>query len=249
MIKFFRHIRQTLIMENKTSKYLKYALGEIVLVVIGILIALQINNWNIKRLDHDKQYKYLIEIKNNLNSDVLKIEEVLDFNQTKDTLITESIKMLDVKKTIPGPQIFGSQLDILGSYDKFRPNDLGFKNLISADNISLIENDSLRKLLLEYYSFDFETGVQRRVEELTRKFIDYLLPKITTKEQFLNRNNVELDLPSNNDVYLKNDQQLIAYLELMQVVSRFQNNLLIDKKSAIERLIDQVQIVLKHSKW
>ena len=49
MIKFFRHIRQSLIMENKTSKYLKYAIGEIVLVVIGILIALQINNWNESR--------------------------------------------------------------------------------------------------------------------------------------------------------------------------------------------------------
>jgi hypothetical protein len=59
MIKLFRHIRQTLIMENKTGspteapakvgKYLKYAIGEIVLVVIGILIALQINNWNEQR--------------------------------------------------------------------------------------------------------------------------------------------------------------------------------------------------------
>lgn len=46
MIKFFRHIRKNLLMENKTSKYLKYAIGEIILVVIGILIALQINNWN-----------------------------------------------------------------------------------------------------------------------------------------------------------------------------------------------------------
>ncbi len=46
MIKFFRHIRQRLLTENKTGKYFKYAIGEIVLVVIGILIALQINNWN-----------------------------------------------------------------------------------------------------------------------------------------------------------------------------------------------------------
>tara|TARA_R110002096_G_scaffold43646_4_gene117806 strand:- start:762 stop:1133 length:372 start_codon:yes stop_codon:yes gene_type:complete len=46
MIKFFRKIRQNLIMENKTGKYIKYAIGEIVLVFIGILIALQINNWN-----------------------------------------------------------------------------------------------------------------------------------------------------------------------------------------------------------
>ena len=49
MIKFFRHIRKNLLMENKTSKYFKYAIGEIILVVIGILIALQINNWNEQR--------------------------------------------------------------------------------------------------------------------------------------------------------------------------------------------------------
>ena len=46
MIKFFRHIRKDLMEQNKTSRYLKYAIGEIILVVIGILIALQINNWN-----------------------------------------------------------------------------------------------------------------------------------------------------------------------------------------------------------
>lgn len=49
MIKFFRKIRQNLLMENKNWKYLKYAFGEIILVVIGILIALQINNWNDER--------------------------------------------------------------------------------------------------------------------------------------------------------------------------------------------------------
>lgn len=46
MIKFFRKIRQNLLMENKTGKYLKYAFGEIILVMIGILLALQVNNWN-----------------------------------------------------------------------------------------------------------------------------------------------------------------------------------------------------------
>ena len=46
MIKFFRHIRRSLIQKNQMGKYFKYAIGEILLVVIGILIALQINNWN-----------------------------------------------------------------------------------------------------------------------------------------------------------------------------------------------------------
>ena len=55
MIKFFRNIRKNLLSEGKTSKYLKYAIGEIVLVVIGILIALQINNWNENRKTRVKE--------------------------------------------------------------------------------------------------------------------------------------------------------------------------------------------------
>ena len=64
MIKFFRKIRQNLLMENKTGKYFKYAFGEIVLVVIGILIALQINNWYGKQVNNDKQDRYLESIVN-----------------------------------------------------------------------------------------------------------------------------------------------------------------------------------------
>ena len=70
MIKFFRHIRQNLIMENKTRKYLKYAVGEIVLVVIGILIALQVNNWNEKRKENAEFKVTLEQIYNSLKFDV-----------------------------------------------------------------------------------------------------------------------------------------------------------------------------------
>ena len=64
MIKFFRHIRRSLINQNKMGKYFKYAIGEIILVVIGILIALQINNWNQNRLNEDLEslyYKRLLD--------------------------------------------------------------------------------------------------------------------------------------------------------------------------------------------
>jgi len=59
MIKFFRKIRYDLMEKNKTGKYLKYAIGEIVLVVIGILIALQINNWNEERKTNSKERRML----------------------------------------------------------------------------------------------------------------------------------------------------------------------------------------------
>ncbi|GLU45473.1 hypothetical protein Musp01_30970 [Muricauda sp. NBRC 101325] len=58
MIKFFRNIRKTLLNEGKTSKYLKYAVGEIILVVIGILIALHINNWNENRKIQKEQHSH-----------------------------------------------------------------------------------------------------------------------------------------------------------------------------------------------
>lgn len=77
MIKFFRKIRQNLLMENKTGKYLKYALGEIVLVVIGIMIALQINNWNENRKFTYAQNIFLNGIKADLQNDKEFIEEVL----------------------------------------------------------------------------------------------------------------------------------------------------------------------------
>ncbi len=70
MIKFFRKIRQKLLSENKFGKYLTYAIGEIVLVVIGILIALQINNWNEKQKLAEKTQEYYGQLLDDLKSDI-----------------------------------------------------------------------------------------------------------------------------------------------------------------------------------
>ena len=74
MIKFFRKIRQNLLMENKTGKYFKYAIGEIVLVVIGILIALQINNWNENQKKTVLESQYLIRLKEEAKWNIQQIE-------------------------------------------------------------------------------------------------------------------------------------------------------------------------------
>jgi len=77
MIKFFRKIRQKMLTENKFSKYLLYAIGEIVLVVIGILIALQINNWNEERKLENMGKVYVGEIYTDLENEILNINEIL----------------------------------------------------------------------------------------------------------------------------------------------------------------------------
>ena len=80
MIKFFRNIRKTMLNKGKTSKYFKYALGEIILVMIGILLALQVNNWNEERRNRIKEKAIL----NELHKDFKKnLEDFLPVKQNK----------------------------------------------------------------------------------------------------------------------------------------------------------------------
>jgi hypothetical protein len=79
MIKFFRKIRQNLLMENKTGKYFKYAIGEILLVVIGILIALAINNWNEKRKELNQTVELLKNMMLDLKADISNLESDINY--------------------------------------------------------------------------------------------------------------------------------------------------------------------------
>ena len=82
MIKFFRKIRQNLIIQGKTGSYLRYAIGEIILVVIGILIALQVNDLNELRKQNNFEIEVLKEIRTNLKADLVEIRadlELMDF--------------------------------------------------------------------------------------------------------------------------------------------------------------------------
>ena len=81
MIKFFRQIRQNLLMENKTSKYFKYALGEIILVVIGILIALQINNWNEVTNQIKEEEETLVSLEEELKNNIAILNTSLERNK------------------------------------------------------------------------------------------------------------------------------------------------------------------------
>ncbi|HCE53559.1 MAG TPA: hypothetical protein DER05_00565 [Lutibacter sp.] len=110
MIKLFRNIRQNLLNEGKTTKYFKYAIGEIVLVVIGILIALQINNWNQERQNRNINNRLLIKIENELQLNINRLTYLIQFengyenrikrNDTLLSILTKSVSPNDVDKVI-----------------------------------------------------------------------------------------------------------------------------------------------------
>ena len=102
MIKFFRNIRKNLVNEGKTSKYLKYALGEIVLVIIGILMALQINNWNENRKEQKLELYLLNQIKTDIQSDSSLIGNYIMLTHGKTLQAKRLRKAVEKKATSRG---------------------------------------------------------------------------------------------------------------------------------------------------
>ncbi|WP_018126912.1 DUF6090 family protein [Balneola vulgaris] len=153
MIKFFRKIRQKLLSDNKFSKYLVYAIGEIVLVVIGILIALQINNWNEANKNREKEALLLTEMKSNLNEDRKDLEYNIhnnqlriEYNEVIKTVIEEKIPYSDTLKPYFG--------NIFGNF-QLSENTSTWENLKSV-GLDLISNDSLRYSISNLYSNKYE---------------------------------------------------------------------------------------------
>ncbi len=163
MIKFFRHIRKDLMEKNKTGKpalpagrYLKYAIGEIVLVVIGILIALSINNWNERRKIENQGKEYTGEIYGDLKKEVSNLngivsglqkqydatENALTIFESRDHMIKDSLEFTN--KLWAAEKIFIVQRD-QNTFDKLRTSGLS----------GIIKNDSLINLLDTFYkNFD-----------------------------------------------------------------------------------------------
>ena len=99
MIKFFRRIRQQLLTENKFSKYMLYAIGEIVLVVIGILIALQLNNWNSNRIQKQKESLLLNALNEEFKSNKMQLDSVLTKHKYSMKSVEYLMSRLPIKNT------------------------------------------------------------------------------------------------------------------------------------------------------
>ena len=150
MIKFFRSIRQTLIMENppdhrragKTSKYLKYGIGEIVLVVIGILIALQINTWNQYRLDKAYEQKMLHELVEDLKQDTSYLNG--QFGRIK--RFEESVDMV-----LNDPQSLKNEGSLFLFGGVYFVQNTKAMETIKSGYVQIPFNDNLRKQINTHY--------------------------------------------------------------------------------------------------
>ena len=149
MIRSFRTIRQSLLAQDRVTRYLTYAVGEIVLVVIGIFLALQLNNWNAERKEHSKELGLLAEMRSNLQADLKDCRYNIRTNQRLLRGNEAVLKHLEERTPfhdslrIHYGNLFGSTV--------LTANTSAFDNLRSI-GFDLIRNDSLRRSITSLYS-------------------------------------------------------------------------------------------------
>lgn len=150
-MKIFRNIRFQHLGENKTRHYALYAIGEIVLVVIGILIALQINNWNQAKKDNNALNEYLIKIKSHTKEDLYKLDSISRGRQQIAELCKKArVSILDKTEDENLILFMSSGFAFADLY--FKPNAGGYEALKNSDYFGKINNTPLDSLLTKYHS-------------------------------------------------------------------------------------------------
>ncbi|NNK79857.1 MAG: hypothetical protein HKO93_00035 [Flavobacteriales bacterium] len=171
MIKFFRKIRQRLLSESKFSKYLLYAIGEIALVMIGILLALQVNNWNELRKERGREVGFLHGLKTDLLADQRQLDYIIERRTEK---VANAIALLKEVPLRTHQEVFAadSMIGRLFGWVEFVPQRNTFDELVSSGNLSIISNDSIKNMLLGLKQLqDYDHTYS---EHMRREFDHYL---------------------------------------------------------------------------
>lgn len=147
MIKFFRQVRQRLLSENKFSRYLLYAIGEILLVVVGILIALNINNSNELKKQRAQELNYLKNIKTDLQLNIAHLDNYIESRQTAINSANEIIAHYE-GKPIADLKVFSRHTVNIYTGRKFFQINNTYQELINSGNLALISNDLIKGTLL-----------------------------------------------------------------------------------------------------
>jgi hypothetical protein len=161
--------------KNKTGKYLKYALGEIILVVVGILIALSINNWsNNRELRHTEQ-AYLLSLQSEFKTNLSEVNSTISKNKEIMNDIEKLLTLFDsnVRDTISDKGISDIMYSVFGNSVSYQPSKGVLTDIISSGNLNLIQNEQLRQHLASFEStleiFELQkNGINSAKEEMIR---------------------------------------------------------------------------------
>jgi len=167
MIKFFRHIRKQLLSENKTAKYFKYAIGEIILVMVGILLALQVSNWNQDRKDRISERKLLDNIHRDFVQNKVKFDTIKAVNYRNLTNLDSIVALLPIDSIMW--QKSRKFRDALKT-ETYNPYSSTVDALINSNSLELIQDQELQRYLVSWKDvlldyLEEETGYMKMMKE------------------------------------------------------------------------------------
>ena len=185
MLRFFRQIRQGHLTDNKFSKYMLYAIGEILLVVIGILIALQVNNWNQQRIDQRTEKTYLTRLLEEIETDLESVSRSIETNEKRrnraEFLMAAKPKPELIEKD---PTYFVESIEYAGYTNSPIISDHTFEEIKSSGQLSIISNEKIRAGLSKYYA-----NVQNRgqynfiVQDIQLRYLEYRAGILSDEQQ------------------------------------------------------------------
>ena len=175
MLKFFRKIRQNLLSENKIKKYLIYALGEITLVVVGILIALQINNWNQREQLRNAELNTLRSLSESIKINLNELNHILNAQIHRNRSLQEVLFVdLSNRRLTHLDSLITENVE---NYT-FDPSTGIYNSIINSGKIEIISNDSLKNRISKLY--DSVADYQESEDEITE------YTKVHLEENFIN---------------------------------------------------------------
>lgn len=247
MLRFFRQLRQRLLTENKTRKYLLYAVGEILLVVIGILIALQIDTWNENRKTTDAEHELLLSLKKELITNRALLVEAISYTSQSMSGMRQVVEIYQSGYLAYEPSQLDSLLGICQwayTYDPVMGVPISIR---ASGQINTIQNTELRLFIA---SFEEMVGdVKEEGDLLRRMIVDQFMPLVGRYVPSNNRSHflgegyaiVEKSVFESDYKGLFADRELES---LMAYMHAWRNDQLNEEKVFLQRL-DEVLMVLE----
>ncbi|MDH3697645.1 MAG: DUF6090 family protein [Flavobacteriaceae bacterium] len=239
MIRFFKKIRKQLVANNNIQIYLKYAIGEILLVMIGILLALQVNNWNENQKLKDQELKALKELQADLEQ---SLEDIVGDKRIFERSMSSNQIILDqMERSSPYQDSLNPHFAILFPFSTFSINSTTFDN-ITRSGVNLISNDSLRISISDFYTSYvnlYKELEQRVLIEHNNNYVKPMLMSAFSTYQFQSMVPRDYNSFINNPEYR---QVLNFNVTVLGGIIEFQGSLI----KTITRIIDQLKNEIEH---
>ncbi|HCW06107.1 MAG TPA: hypothetical protein DGG95_01935 [Cytophagales bacterium] len=211
-MKLFNTLRQKLLQENKTMSYLKYALGEILLVVIGILLAMKINTWNENSKDHETEIYILTEILSNLKEERLVVDSLIGKREKARIATAKMLRYLADGKI--NEDSLSAHLVHFLTFERYFPISNAYQ-ILKSKGLKL-SNRTLTSHISRYYDWE-QNRISRGVADIEEQI----------KPLFLNMNGIRRFLPTitlNKTITVVHADDPNFRRELFNEINNFKDN-------------------------